>query len=197
MTMFGLQLLLTAAVINMLVRTDEEHGLRADWEAGCILLTGCFAGAGYIACAHGREHPMIWMIYLILAVYLTVCVLTDRQTCKVYDCLQLPAALFGTALCMMRPVPAQGGAALVCFALLQYFLFMRLYGRGDGMTFQISSLYIIGAGGSLETLLSHMAAAFALLGVVQLVRGNINRKGNLKLPVPFLPYIACSLLWFL
>lgn len=196
-TMFGLQLVFTAAVIKMLVRMDAEHGLRADREAGCILLTGCFAGAGYIACAHSRERPAIWMIYLILAVYLTVCVTTDRQTCKVYDCLQLPAAVFGAALCLLRPVPARGGAALVCFALLQYFLFMRLYGRGDGMTFQICSLYIIGEGGSLETLLSHMMAAFALLGAVQLVRGNINRKGNLKLPVPFLPYIACSLLWFL
>lgn len=196
-TMFGLQLMSTTAVLKMISRLDAEHGLKADREAGCILLTGCVAGAGYIACAHGREYPVIWTIYLTLAVYLTVCVITDRQTCKVYDCLQLPAAVSGAALCLLRPVPVLGGAALICFALLQYFLFMRLYGKGDGMAFQICSLYIIGAGGDLEALLLHMAVAFALLGIVQLLRGNINRKGNLKMPVPFLPYIACSLLWFL
>ncbi|MDE6673681.1 MAG: hypothetical protein K2K19_02545 [Acetatifactor sp.] len=196
-TMFGLQLMLTTAVIKMLSRLDAEHGLRADREAGCILLAGCLAGAGYIACAHDREPPIIWIIYLVLAVYLTVCVITDRQTCKVYDCLQLPAAVFGAALCLLRPVPVSGGTALIGFALLQYFLFMRLYGRGDGMAFQICSLYVIGAGGGPQTLLLHMAASFALLGIVQLMRGNINRKGNLKIPVPFLPYIAFSLLCFL
>lgn len=196
-TMFGLQLMLAGAVIKTLVRLDAEHGLTADREAACILLTGCVAGAGYIACAQHREHPAIWGIYLTLAVYLTVCVVTDRQTCKVYDCLQLPAAAAGAALCLVRPVPASGGAALVCFALLQYLLFMRFYGRGDGMAFQICSLYIVGAGGGLAALLLHMAAALALLGVMQLLRGNINRKGNLKVPVPFLPYIACSLLYFL
>lgn len=195
--MFGMQLALAAALLMMITRLDREHGLRADREAGCILLTGCLAGAGFIACSHSREYPVIWMVYLILAVYLTVCVITDRQTCMVYDFLHFPAAAAGAVLCLLRQLPGAGGAALICFALLQYFLFMHLYGRGDGMTFQVCSLYIVGAGGSLKTLLLHMAMAFFILGMVQLIRGNINRKGNLKVPVPFLPYIACSLLWFL
>ena len=195
--LFVLQLELAAALLKLITRLDMKHGLRADREAGGILLAGCLIGAGFITCAHGREHPVIWMIYLILTVYLTVCVITDLQTCMVYDFLQLPAAAAGAVLCLLRPLPVSGGAALRCFALLQYFLFMRLYGRGDGMAFQVCSLFIIGAGGTLETLLLHMAAAFSLLGMVQLVKGNINRKGNLKTPVPFLPYIACSLLWFL
>ena len=194
---FGMQLALTAGLLRLITGLDREHGLRVDREAGCILLTGCLAGAGFISCAHSREHPVIWIVYLILAVYLTVCMITDRQTCMVYDFLQLPAAAAGAVLCLLRPLPVSGGAALVCFALLQYFLFMRFYGRGDGMAFQVCSMYIIGAGGSLKTLLLHMAMAFFALGMVQFIRGNINRKGNLKTPVPFLPYIACSLLWFL
>lgn len=195
--LFGLQLALASAVMKAITRLDKEHGLRADREAGCILLSGCLAGAGFISCAHSREPLVIWMVYLILAVYLTVCVITDRQTRMVYDFLQFPAAAAGAVLCLLRPLPASGGVALICFALMQYFLFMRLYGRGDGMAFQVCSLYIIGAGDSLEALLLHMAAAFSVLGIVQLIRGNVNRKGNLKTPVPFLPYIACSLLWFL
>lgn len=195
--MFGMQLALSAGLLMLITDLDREHGLRADREAGCILLAGCFAGAGFISCTHSREHPVIWMAYLILAVYLTVCMITDSQTCMVYDFMQVPAAAAGAVLCLLRQPSVSGGAALVCFALLQYFLFMRLYGRGDGMAFQVCSLYIIGAGGSLKTLLLHMALAFFILGMVQLIRGNINRKGNLKAPVPFLPYIACSLLWFL
>lgn len=86
---------------------------------------------------------------------------------------------------------------MILFALLQYLLFMRLYGEGDVMAFQICALYLVGEGGNLMTMLLHMALAFGLLGAVQLARGNINKKGNLKTPVPFLPYIACSILWFL
>lgn len=195
--MFGLQLALSVTALWLIVKLDPKHGLRADREAGCTLLAGCVVGAGFIACAHSRESPAIWLAYLILAVYLTVCVITDRQTCMVYDFLQLPAAAAGAVLCMLLPLPVSGGAALICFAMLQYFIFMRLYGRGDGMAFQVCSLFIIGAGGGLETLLLHMATAFSLLGIVQLLRGNINRKGNLNTSVPFLPYIACGLLWFL
>ena len=195
--MFGMQLALSAGLLKLITGLDKEHGLRADRETGCILLAGCLTGAGFISCTHSWEQPVIWMAYLILAVYLTVCMITDSQTCMVYDFMQVPAAAAGAVLCLLRQPSVSGGAALICFALLQYFLFMRLYGRGDGMAFQVCSLYIIGEGGSLKTLLLHMALAFFILGMVQLIRGNINRKGNLKTPVPFLPYIACSLLWFL
>lgn len=194
---FGLQLALTLAALRLITRLDPGHGLRADWESAGIVLTGCCVGAGYIACHYRQEQSIMWVGYLILAVYLILCVITDRQTCKTYDFLQVPTAVAGAFLCMARPLPAGGGAGLILFALLQYFLFGRMYGQGDVMAFQICSLYIIGAGGDFQTLLLHMALSFAILGVIQLFRKNIDRRGNLKIPVPFLPYIACSLLWFL
>lgn len=42
-----------------------------------------------------------------------------------------------------------------------------------------------------------MLVSFGILGMVQLLRHNINAKGNLKKPVPFIPYIALAflLLW--
>lgn len=194
---FELQLILTLAVLWLITKSDQEHGLRADREAVEILSVGCCMGAGYIASHHRQEQPIILAGYLILAVYLTVCVVTDRKTCKIYDFLQLPASMAGAILCMARPLPAGAGLGLILFALLQYFLFGRLYGQGDVMAFQVCSLYIIGEGGDFQTLLLHMALSFAILGVIQLFRKNIDRRGNLKTPVPFLPYIACSLPWFL
>lgn len=194
---FELQLILTLAVLWLITKSDQEHGLRADREAVEILSVGCCMGAGYIASHHRQEQPVILAGYLILAVYLTVCVITDRKTCKIYDFLQLPASMAGAILCMARPLPAGAGLGLILFALLQYFLFGRLYGQGDVMAFQVCSLYIIGEGGDFQTLLLHMALSFTILGVIQLLRKNIDRRGNLKTPVPFLPYIACSLPWFL
>lgn len=194
---FELQLILTLAILWLITKSDQEHGLRADREAVEILSVGCCMGAGYIASHHRQEQPIILAGYLILAVYLTVCVVTDRKTCKIYDFLQLPASMAGAILCMARPLPAGAGLGLILFALLQYFLFGRLYGQGDVMAFQVCSLYIIGEGGDFQTLLLHMALSFAILGVIQLFRKNIDRRGNLKTPVPFLPYIACSLPWFL
>lgn len=194
---FELQLVLTLAVLWLITKSDQEHGLQADWGAVGILSAGCCMGAGYIASHHRQEQPVILAGYLILAVYLTVCVITDRKTCKIYDFLQLPASMAGAILCMARPLPAGAGVGLILFALLQYFLFGRMYGQGDVMAFQVCSLYIIGEGGDFQVLLLHMALSFAILGVIQLFRKNIDRRGNLKTPVPFLPYIACSLPWFL
>lgn len=195
--LFCVQLTLVLAVLKLITILDREHGLRADRAAGGILLAGCCLGAGFTVWLCDSQQPMLWLGYLVLAVYLTVCAITDYQTCKVYDILQVPAAVAGAVLCMLQaPLPG-GGRGLILFAMLQYLLFMRFYGEGDVMAFQICSLYLVGRGGDLRTLLLHMALAFILLGVVQAFRRNINQKGNLIVPVPFLPYIACSLLWFL
>ena len=197
LTLWGLLLAGALAVLLLIAGMDPCHGLKTDWGAAGILLAGSGAGTGYILYACGGETPGERAAYLVLSVYLTVCGVTDAQTCKVYDILQIPAAAAGAWLCIRRPVPAESGVGLVLFALLQYLLFMRLYGEGDVMAFQICALYVAAAGGDLLTMLLHMAAAFAMLGAVQLIKGNINGKGNLKTPVPFLPYIAWGALWFL
>ncbi len=195
--LFVLQLMLALAILKLITVLDRGHGLKADRAAGGILLAGCCLGAGYTARLCGPQQPVLWPGYLVLAVYLTVCTITDFQTHKVYDILQVPAAVAGAVLCLLQVPMPEGGRVLVSFALLQYLLFTRYYGEGDVMAFQICSLYIVGRGGDLRTLLLHMALAFILLGAVQGLKHNINQKGNLKVPVPFLPYIACSLLWFL
>lgn len=197
LVVFSMQLTCMLAVLRGIIRLDPESGIKTDKEAIYFLLAGSSTGAWYIVCCHGGEPPLRWMGYLVLSVYLTVCAVTDRQICMVYDFLQLPAVAAGAVMGLLRPLPPASGAVLILFALLQYLVFMRLYGKGDGMAFQICSLYIVSEGGSFETLLLHMAIAFAMLGIVQFFRGNINERGNLRSPVPFIPYIACTILWFL
>ncbi len=197
LVLFGLQMVWMPAVLRGIIRLDPGSGIKMDRKALGVLAAGSAAAAGYIACFRSEEQPVIWTGYLVLAVYLTICTVTDRQICMVYDILQLPAAAAGAFMGLLRPLPPSAGAVLIFFALLQYLVFMRLYGKGDGMAFQICSLYLVSEGGSLEILLLHMASAFGMLGMIQFLRGNINKRGNLKVPVPFIPYIACSVLWFL
>lgn len=195
--LFGLQMILALAILKLITLLDQNHGLKADVTASGILVAGAGLGAGYAVRLCGPQRPALWPGYLTLAVYLTVCAITDIQTCKVYDILQIPAAAAGTILCLCQVSTPEAGRGLVIFALLQYLLFRRFYGEGDVMAFLICSLYLVSRGGDLRTLLMHMALAFTLLGAVQMFRHNINRKGNLKVPVPFLPYIAGSIVWFL
>ncbi len=194
---FSLQLTLAIGVLKLIVLLDHTYKCAADKTTAGVLAAGCCAGVGVIFRNCPQGPPMLWLVYSVLAVYLTICVLTDLRACIVYDFLQLPGAMAGAMLCLSRPLPAGSGAGLVLFALLQYLLFGRLYGIGDAMVFQVCSLYLAGRGGDLRTFLLHMALAFVLLGIVQSFRRNINKRGNLKTPVPFVPYIACSLLWFL
>ncbi len=194
---FSLQLTLVIGVLKVISLLDHTYKCVGDKTTAGILAAGCCAGAGFIFRNCPRGPPMLWFVYSVLAVYLTICVLTDLRACIVYDFLQLPGAMAGALFCLSRPLPAGSGAGLVLFALLQYLLFGRLYGIGDAMVFQVCSLYLAGRGGDLRTFLLHMALAFVLLGIVQSLRHNINKRGNLKTPVPFVPYIACSLLWFL
>ena len=194
---FSLQLTLVIGVLKVISLLDHTYKCVGDKTTAGILAAGCCAGAGFIFRNCPQGPPILWFVYSVLAVYLTVCVFTDLRACIVYDFLQLPGAMAGALFCLSRPLPAGSGAGLVLFALLQYLLFGRLYGIGDAMVFQVCSLYLAGRGGDLRTFLLHMALAFVLLGIVQSLRHNINKRGNLKTPVPFVPYIACSLLWFL
>lgn len=83
-------------------------------------------------------------------------------------------------------------SALVLFFLLQFLLFQRTYGRADCYAFCVCAVAEASQGLSMADFLRHMLYAYLLLMAVQLLRRNINKRGNLKRPVPFLPYITVS-----
>ena len=78
------------------------------------------------------------------------------------------------------------------FCGIQLLLFSRMYGKADCYAFCVCALYGSGKGWGFYEALVHMFLAFSMLAVVQLVRRNVNTAGNLKYPVPFLPYITAS-----
>lgn len=86
--------------------------------------------------------------------------------------------------------------SLLAFLLLQQCLFARMYGRADCHAFCLCAACFWGMGYGCEVWVYQMALAYVLLAVTQALRRNIARTGNLKQPVPFLPYITGSFaLW--
>ena len=98
---------------------------------------------------------------------------------------------------MEAEAPPGAWKGYLVFAALQFGLFMRMYGAADGMVFLVCALFESVYGDGLMTYLLHMAASFFLLAVVQIGKKNVNRAGNLKKPVAFVPYITASVWLFL
>lgn len=136
---------------------------------------------------------------------ITICLLSawvmDCRTRLVYNFLWW---ISGTAalglLVLNRPLPSlTQWMELLVFISLQLFLFSRLYGRADCYAFCVCAMAEKAVGLTFLDYLIHMMLAFLLLALVQGMRHNIDRGGNLKEPVPFLPYITLAfwtLLWY-
>lgn len=144
-------------------------------------------------------HPAIWLSIWLMGVYLSVSSVTDTVIYQVYDILQYMGVIGGGIwLCYQKP-DAGIGISLLLFAVIQYLLFMRMYGKADGMGYCICAFYLSGKGYGLEGYLYQMLIGFFLLALVQLLRGNITRRGNLQQPVALFPYITIGFLimWYM
>jgi hypothetical protein len=82
------------------------------------------------------------------------------------------------------------------FAVLQYGIFGRFYGRADCHAFCVCALMMTALRFRFLDYVMHMAVVFAGLTVTQLFRGNVCGNGRLKKPVALVPYIAAGFwLW--
>ncbi len=91
-----------------------------------------------------------------------------------------------------KEMPTKCIIELMLFIGCQLILAGRIYGKADGYAFAVCALAEYNFGMGLKYFLLHMLGAYGLLFVVQAVRRNINRRGDLKKAVPFLPYIHIS-----
>ena len=144
---------------------------------------------------------MIYTLWGVIMLCLAYACITDVKTCLVYNVTWWIA---GASACLLYPVGAKLPGKeqlieLIIFLILQWKLFSGWYGKADCYAFSVCAV----AGGSLGfgllEYLIHMLGAFAILALVQGMRRNINRRGNLKHPVPFLPYITLAfwgMLWY-
>lgn len=140
-------------------------------------------------------------LWCMIAFSLLFACATDCRTCRVYNFtwwISGAAALLllvaeKNNLCMQDVVE------LGLFVLLQLLFFPKVYGRADCYAFSMCAVAETAAGMGFREYLVHMLGAFSFLAVVQAFCRNIDKYGNLKHPVPFLPYIALAfwaLLWY-
>lgn len=141
------------------------------------------------------------VLWSVIAVCLLFACIMDCRTCQVYN---FTWWISGTAALLLlvtgeNRMDMECVAGLGLFVILQLKLFSEMYGRADCYAFCVCALAEAAAGLGIAEFLIHMLAAFCLLAVIQGIRGNIDRRGNLKQPVPFLPYITLAfwtLLWY-
>ena len=127
--------------------------------------------------------------------FLFACV-TDHRTCEVYNVTWWVSGAAALLLLCLNGLngrmPATVLTELAFFCMLQLFAFSGMYGRADCYAFCVCALAETACGLGLLEYLYHMLLSFCLLAVVQLLRRNINAKGNLKCPVAFIPYISVA-----
>lgn len=190
-------IVLSAFYLFLIFRFDEENSLIIRHNE-VILIIGTGIGAGLWITILLRNWGTLGMICLgVLASYLLVSSITDLQTKEVYDFLHIFGLAPGLVVVLwLKPEP-EVILGLPLYWFLQHFLFMKMYGHSDGIAFLVCAFYESCFGTGLLTFLLHMLSSYFLLGVTQLLRHNIDRHGNLKEPVPFLPYIAVTVGFFL
>lgn len=82
---------------------------------------------------------------------------------------------------------------LIIYLAAQLKLFAPMYGRADGYCFGCCGLIMYTLNAGLDNYVRHYIYTFVLLTVVQLLRRNINNRGNLINEVPLIPYITLAL----
>lgn len=185
--------------LSMIKKWDKDFAVcnRKDMRKGqiifCVMSIGLFAGQeiGTIQSALG---------IMALGIYLVVCSVTDMLLCQVHDVMQYLGMMGAFLWLWKKDILVTAGFSVIFFALVQYVLFMRMYGKADGMAFCICALYLTGKGAEIEGYLYHMAISFLMLAVVQLCKKNVSIKGKLKQQVALYPYITagfCVIWWYI
>ncbi len=177
-------------------RWDEPLPLKG--REYCVILIGAFLQGTVIRYLSNGEPAENEILLAVIGGSLLLACVTDIIICQVYNFTWLPAVtaasiLFWYRLCGM-------GIDAIChmlwslffFLFAQRILFFKMYGKADGYAFCVCALAEAARGIKTAGFLLHMLLAYVLLFLVQAVRSNINSRGNLKQPVPFLPYITIS-----
>lgn len=184
----------SALILYGLPHIDQEWKLCDREWFWMLWLVACLAGSvgfwGLVAYA----GPLYKACLLNLAIYLVVCFVMDSMLCKVNNFMQYFGILGGIICALYNQPEPEVGFSLIFFALIQYVVFLKMYGGADGMSFLICALYLAGMGKGIESYLFHMLLCYVLLAVVQAIQGNITKEGKLVEPVPLLPYISLSFL---
>lgn len=192
----GTIFIVIATGLFVIARFDEEIEIRLRCFDGLVLLMAAFLNA-LVICSLMHNLLQCILLSIIAGSMLLACV-TDCKICQVHQFVWWCSGAAAVALagCLIVVSFVHGRYAsftgLIFFCLLQQIFFARMYGRADSHAFCICAVIAYGFDISIKGYLIHMLFSFLLLTVVQFFQKNINRKGNLKKPVAFLPYITVS-----
>lgn len=161
-----------------------------------IALAG-FTGNGILCWRLGPQELFSRLLLSVILGCLLLACITDLAIYQVHNFVWWVSGIAAGLLLFVetRRVIGIAGSVLpelLAFCIIQIVLFGRLYGRADCYAFCVCAGAEAGLGMGIADFLKHMILAFLLLTVVQAFRKNISRKGNLKKPVPFLPYITTA-----
>ncbi len=187
---------LTELYFYLIIKCNADHQLNLGKKTHLFIWMISLGGGIGIALMLKRWGALGQVSCGVLASYLLTASITDLQTYEVYDFLPVVTALVGTGVVFMD-FRGSSVLSLLIFVCLQCFIFMGMYGKADVYAFMVCAMFESRFGLGLMTYLMHMGAAFLLLGVIQGIRGNVSRRGNLKRSVAFLPYISLTVWWFL
>lgn len=182
----------SAGILEMLRRVDKDISKYAvselwrRWRIWSLINLGCYLGDIF---RRGNEGIIGLGIF---AMYLVVCAVLDGLCYQVNDFLQFIGLLGAIIWVSTKQLRVGIGVDLILFVMIQYKLFLSMYGKADVMGFSICAVFLAGAGMGLEHFLYYMALCFALLGVVQIYNKNVTKQGKLKEPVALFPYISCG-----
>lgn len=187
--------LLTYGWLYLVRRKDPDCQIRMNRKVIGSMIMYCMAAGAWIQCCLGYWEWNGQLACGCLAAYLLAATIQDIQCCEVYDMLHILALPSG--IIWLIGVEQEKIFSLLLFALLQFGIFMRMYGAGDGYTFLVCAVYECRFSAGILTYLLHMAAVFLLLAIVQCWKRNIARSGNLRRAVPLIPYITATVWLFL
>lgn len=142
------------------------------------------------------------MFFWLFCCCLLGAALEDHRYMRVRRCIWYVAGLSGVGMMCVSGILQEilrgerWGMLLdlLCFGMLQMRFFSKMYGRADSYAFTCCSFVLAACDGGMTWFLLHMLLAVCFLGVLQLLRGNVGRNGNLRRPVAFVPYIGVAFL---
>lgn len=188
--------LLSDLCLRTIMTEDPHHQLSVDRKTYRGILLYCIIVGSWIGVILKHWNWYGQLACGVLAAYLLVASIQDIQSYSVYDFLHAAAVPTGFVFVIAAP-DREKLLSLTVFLIIQLGVFMHMYGAADGLVFLVCAVYESRFGKGLLTYLLHMGAAYILLGIVQGIRHNVNRYGNLKEPVAFVPYIAATVWLFL
>lgn len=189
---------IVALGVFLIGKWDKPLSFRAN--SGLWTLAGAAAELACIMTLAGDSPGYEKLIWEVIGGSLLLACLTDSLLCQVYNFtwwifLAAALALFWSR----RSAFVESGLIhsdmlgwLLLFMGVQLLMGGRVYGIADSYAFCVCALAETVLGISVAGFLMHMLLAYLLLFAVQLFRRNINRRGNLRKQVPFLPYITAA-----